>query len=176
MGRSKKRSLRTVEISEQEENFIQAVLAGDEVLSAYRKFWENTYTDAKARYIANQILKKERIVQRIEYLILNRKADVPVDEKFVIDILKDIAVKQKGTHPSSSLSAAIALGKTLGMFIEKVNTNDFESHRKVSSEIWERRQAKIRGEVVKPLKEVEWEEVKQDEIEFELKDKIDDIQ
>jgi hypothetical protein len=175
VGRPKKRKPRTVEISEQEEGFIQAILAGDELLVAYRKFWtENEYSDAKARYLANQLLKKERIIKRIESIILGRKADTPVDKKFVIDIFKDIAVNQKRTHPSSALSAAIAIGKTLGMFDEKIDDNDAEAHRALSARIWERRQAKLRGEEVKPLQDDKAEETETEVIEFKLKDGTDD--
>jgi len=176
MGRPKKRKPRTVEISEQEEGFIQQILAGDELLNAYRKFWkDNDYTDAKARYLANQLLKKDRITKRIESILLDRKADTPIDSKFVTDILKDIAVNQKSAHPSSALSAAIAIGKILGMFDEKIDNNDAEGHRKLSARIWERRQAKIRGEKVEPLEDEILEEKETEVIEFKLKDGTDDI-
>jgi DNA-binding ferritin-like protein (Dps family) len=142
------------ELTEREENFIQDILSGLDIVDAYKRGWENTYKDSKCRYEAKKILEKELVQARMQALILERQTDVLLDERFVIDMLKKTAIEKFGT--AAGVRALELLGKKLAMFTDKQIIDDTKSYREQADAAWEdhlKRQAAKEGADIVEFKE-----------------------
>lgn len=165
---AKKQQIKQVVLSEREENFVQMLLDGADILEAYRANWKNGYTDIKARHEAKKILDRNHVQARMQNLVVERQADVTLDEKFVIDILKKTALQCFGT--TAGTRAAELLGKYLAMWTDRQVIDDKSSHAKQADDSWDRYMRHKNGEVIEDEKEEEVENV----YEFSIKDGTDD--
>jgi hypothetical protein len=162
---TKKLSITTAEAS-----FVDDIVNGFDLLEAYRRNYTNGYNDAKARHAAKQILKREKIQDRMQQMILDRQDGLSLDEAFVIDNLKRIVKDKPGS--TQAVRALELLGKKMGMWIDKQVIEEVSSHRDIATQMIERVQARERGEEVVPLEVIE-EETTAEIIEFEIRDGTD---
>lgn len=159
-----------ITLTSREEQFVQDIVDGFTTLEAYRRNWENSYNDSKARSMAKGTLNKEHVQEYLNQLLLDRQDSVKVDEEFVIEQLKRVVRERPGT--TQAVQALKQLGQYLGMFVERQVVESNVTQREISEDIWERRQAIERGEDVKPFVEKE-DKHEAEIIEFEIKDGTD---
>jgi len=166
-----KAKTRVVVINEKEVQLIDAVLEGKGPTEAYKEIYKNSYTDTKCKYQANLILKKECVVEYMSTALLDREKSVVLDEPFVIELLKDIAISCKKDNPNTAVRAAELLGKTMAMFSDKQVLDTTTGHREMSDKIWKMREDIEAGIEPEPIEKVE---DKTQIIEFKVKTGTDD--
>ena len=178
-GRPKKPKPRQIEISEKEMNFVDLILRGVDLVTAYQTCWVNNYVGAKAKYEANRILNRERVQAYKQHCIVEREKNTEItDEAFVVDIFKHIAVKYKDSKPVAALRAAEDIAKAKGMFKETEQDDNNADQRKISQDMFDLREREESGEdISEELKKLERQEIEEEEqndnVEFVTRDNDD---
>lgn len=142
---------RKVNITAAEASFVDDIMSGFELLEAYRRNYTNNYNDAKARHAANQILKRDKIQELMQQIVLDRADGLALDEAFVIDNLKRVVKDKPGT--AQAVRALELLGKKLDMWVDHKVVEEVSTHRDIADRVWEIQQAIERGEDVEPIKD-----------------------
>lgn len=160
-----------VQISEKEMRFVEEILDGESPLGAYKKVYQNLYTDTKAKYQANQILKREHVIAYTQQLLIDRETKVSVDEPFILEQLRYIAMKFRDTKPTVAVNALKLLGQNKAMFADKQIIDTTIGHREAAGRIYAYKDALERGEIPEPL-----EDIVEDQklIKFVIKNGTDD--
>jgi len=113
------------QLSEREVRFCDYILTdGLSEEEAYAKIWSipPSHNPSRVRSDARKVARRPVVRDYMEAMILDRQESKNLDEKFVTDMLKDIAVSKKGS--STSVRALELLGKHMGMFKDRIQVDD----------------------------------------------------
>jgi hypothetical protein len=120
-----------------EEKFCQNYSNGMSPLDAYNDAFDKP-EGHRQHGDARKLLDTPAIKSRIDGLLKDRNREFFADKKFVLDNLKAIVAKN-GLSSKLSLDALNLIGKEIGMFVTKIETNDSEQHSKATQDIWKKR-------------------------------------
>jgi hypothetical protein len=136
-------------LTPQELVLCESLLDGKTDLESYRLAYpDSTIDDSRAKYETKRICSRPRVKVFLDSARLEKIGDGEVSGEFVISRLKNIA--QNGTGAAQVRSLEL-LGKTLGLFVDVVETNASD-HATQADMVFKHRIASEGGENVLPFR------------------------
>lgn len=146
MAKKKAEDNRSLKLSEKEESFCVAIVEdGKTPVEAFTENWSIAGKDAtRIRYEAKQVQKRENVARYLEQMLFDRQNRQVMDEAFVVDMLKDAALKNKGT--TVGIRALELLGKSMGIFKDRQIIDDPTGHRNSANNLFNLARRQQQGE------------------------------
>ena len=129
---------RTRSINEREEQFcLDLIEKGLDMETAYGNSYSiaPSWNASRVRSEARKIAKRPEVAAYLEALVLDRQNDHMLDEKFVIDMLKEAALKNRNSP--TGIRALELLGKTMGLFKERQIIDDPGGKRATANKLFD---------------------------------------
>src|SRR5262245_57852848 len=117
--------------------FVNEYLIDGNATAAYRRAGYKAANDNVAAANAHALLKNHKVAAAIaeRRKAIQANADLTV-ERVVKGLLKEAQCEGEGSSHSARVAAWVALGKHLGMFVEKKEITDKSKRRTIIVEVW----------------------------------------